>query len=63
LRVLRSLPDIAITIITITTLLNTRTHKTDFGLWQARAGAETVRHPYVFAGAKALLVCRPYRHD
>jgi hypothetical protein len=34
LRVRRSLPDTAITIITITTLLNTHTHKTDFGPWQ-----------------------------
>jgi hypothetical protein len=31
LRARRSLPAIAITIITITTLLNTRTHKSDFG--------------------------------
>jgi len=34
LRARRSLPDITITIITITTLLNTRTHKSDFGLRQ-----------------------------
>jgi hypothetical protein len=33
LRVRRSLPD-TITTTTTTTLVNTRTHKTDFGPWQ-----------------------------